>query len=103
MRRTVERRKLRPAKREPHFASEAEAAEWFGAHDTSQLPGEVVRDDESQAGSPPRLETIAVRVSAREIEELKRRAARLGIGYTTYARMLINRHVLSEPPIGFSE
>jgi len=38
-------------------------------------------------------------VSRVEIEELKLRAKRLGIGYTTYVRMLINRHVLREAPI----
>ena len=54
---------------------------------------------DADAGAPS-LETIAIRVSGREVAELKRRAARLGIGYTTYVRMLITRHVLEEAPIG---
>jgi hypothetical protein len=76
-----------------------EAAEWYDTHDTSRLAGDLVADGDRELRAL-RLETIAVRVSGREVEELKRRAARLGIGYTTYVRMLINRHVLEEPPIG---
>lgn len=80
---------------EPDFSTEAEAADWYNEHDLSGIPVEEVEQ-------PPRgaLVTVAVRLPAAEIQELKRRAARLGIGYTTYLRMLVNRHILEEKPIG---
>lgn len=78
------------------FRTEAEAAEWYSTHDTSALPTVRVRDG---GAAPGALVTLAVRLSPREVEELKRRAASLGIGHTTYLRMLVNRHVLNEPPI----
>ncbi len=90
--------RLLPAKSVPHGLSDEEARDWYDTHDTSELPAELISD--SDEGPPPALETVPVRVSRREIEELKRRGRRLGIGYTTYVRMLINRHVLEEPPIG---
>lgn len=90
---------LLPATEVPKLETEEEAARWYETHDTSQLPSEPVTEWET-SGPAPGLDTIAVRVSRREIEELKRRAQRLGIGYTTYVRVLINRHVLDEPPIG---
>lgn len=81
----------------PEFAPESEAAHWFDTHSVDALEQERVSE---QPGVPrPRLETIAVRVSAREKAELQRRAERLGIGYTTYVRMLINHHVLNERPL----
>lgn len=96
---TVKRPELASAKKEPDFATEAEAAAWYDAHDTSELQGEEITHVPA-APEQERLREVAVRVSHREIVELKRRAARLGIGYTTYVRMLINRHVLNEPPLG---
>ena len=93
------RLRLASATHVPDFETEAEAAQWYDTHDTSKLPGEPVPAADMGVRAPT-LETIAVRVSAHEVEELKRRAARLGIGYTTYVRMLITRHVLTEAPIG---
>lgn len=80
---------------EPEFKTDDEAAEWYMTHDASKL-GLV------EVGIEPRgrLETVAIRLPAGEIEQLKVRARRLGIGYTTYIRMLINRHLLDEKPIG---
>ena len=80
----------------PEVPSEAAAAEWYDTHDTSQLETESV-DGRSSTGRG--LETVAIRVSRHEILELKRRAKDLGVGHTTYIRLLINRHVLREPPI----
>lgn len=81
----------------PDLGSEADAADWYDTHDTAHLPSEPAEDYGRLA--KPALDTVAVRLSRREVNELKRRAAKLGIGYTTYVRMLINRHVLQEPPI----
>lgn len=91
--------RLAAANEWPELKTEAEAAAWYDTHDTSRLPSKAVRETDSGARSAS-LETIAVRVSRREVEELKRRADRLGIGYTTYVRILITRHVLEEAPIG---
>lgn len=75
--------------------TEEEAADWYGANDTANL-------DVEEVPLPPRggLLPVAIRLPEAEVNELKRRARRLGIGYTTYIRMLVNRHVLDEPPIG---
>lgn len=89
---------LLPANRVPEGLTEEATGDWYDTHGTSDLPGEIISD--SDEGPVPALETVAVRVSRREIEELKRRARRLGVGYTTYVRMLINRHVFEGPPIG---
>ncbi len=86
------KKRLLPATQEPEFKSVEEAAEWYDTHDTSQLPGEEVIAEPGGAAAT-HLETVAVRISSREIEELKRRSARLGVGYTTYMRMLINKHI----------
>ena len=90
-------RKLTKAVSVPDFQTESEAAHWYDTHDTSGLASTLVTQPEDS--KPPSLETIAVRISRREVDELKRRAAHLGIGYTTYVRMLITRHVLQEHPI----
>ncbi len=76
----------------PEFKSIEEAAEWYDTHDTSQLSGEEVIAEPGRV-AVTHLETVAVRISSREIEELKRRSARLGVGYTTCMRMLINKHI----------
>jgi predicted DNA binding CopG/RHH family protein len=89
---------LEIAYEEPEFESDDEAAAWYMTHDTSKIPFE-------RAELAPRrqLTTVAVRLPELDLDELKRRAGRLGIGYTTYIRMLVNRHLLSERPIGDSE
>ena len=87
------RARLLPAKEVPEFASEAEAADWYNSHDTSDLPTEEVPSVRSESRG---METVAIRISPRELEEIKRRAERLGIGHTTYIRLLINHHVLAE-------
>ena len=94
--RTGKAPRLAVAEEIPDLQSEAAAAHWYDSHDTSRLRTESVDDHTPARGG---LETIAVRVSRVEIEELKLRAKQLGIGYTTYVRMLINRHVLREAPI----
>ena len=80
--------------REP--ADDAEAAVWYDTHDTTGLDTEEVPVERPRPG----LTTVAVRLAPGEVAELQRRAKRLGVGYTTYVRMLINRHVLEEKPLG---
>lgn len=91
--------KLLPATEEPDFETEAEAAEWYDTHDTSQLPLAPVVDP-PDAPAPSRIsEVITVRVSGRELEKLRERAQSLGFDCRTYVYLLINRHLLDEPPL----
>lgn len=91
--------KLLPATEEPDFENEAEAAEWYDTHDTAQLPLEPVIDPPG-APAPPRIsQTLSVRVSGRELEKLQERAQNLGLDCSTYVYLLINRHILDEPPL----
>ena len=89
--------RLLPAREEPESMTEAEAAEWYDTHDTSQLATEPVVDPEHAPVAT--LQTISVRVSSREAEELGQRAKRLGIDCTSYIHVLINRHLLDEAPL----
>lgn len=79
----------------PELKTDDEAADWFGTDNTSGL-------DVEEVSLPPRghLLPVAIRLPEAEVNELKRRSRRPGIGSTTYIRMLVNRHVLDEPPIG---
>ncbi len=43
----------------------------------------------------PELEQISVRLPKEDIEALKRRAKRSGVGYTTILRMIVHEHVNS--------
>jgi predicted DNA binding CopG/RHH family protein len=86
---------LEVAYEEPEFKTDEEAAAWYMAHDIAKL------DFVEEPLLPrTRLTTVAIRLPEAEIEDLKKRARRLGIGYTTYIRMLINRHLMEEKPIG---
>lgn len=79
---------------EPKFESVDEMADWFDANDTSQLGYE-------ESFAPPEgrrpLATVAVRLPGAQVEALKKRAAALGVGYTTYVRMVIARHLREKP------
>jgi hypothetical protein len=90
---------LLPATEVPEFSSIEEAAAWYDTHDTSALPSEPVEDYPGSENWPRGFEHIILRLTASEAEKLRRRAAKLKIDYTTYVRLLINRHVLREPPM----
>ena len=97
--REAEDLELLPASAVPPFASEADAAEWYGSHDTSELPGEEVTEDFGYGGESAKLETICVRITRREMDELEQRAKNLSTDSVSYVRLLINRHVLDEKPL----
>ncbi len=86
---------LSPAYETPEFKDDDEAAAWYLTHDTAKLD---LVEEQLALRSP--LKTVALRLPGAEIEELKKRARRLGVGYTTYIRMLVNRHLIEEKPIG---
>ena len=90
---------LKPAKKVPKFRSEAEEAEWWGSHDTSELfkagkrvrpvkmPAEQIEFVEKRAES--RKQAISIRLDRCQIEAAKQIAARKSIGYQTQLRMWI--------------
>ncbi len=90
---------LLPATEVPEFSSIEEAAEWYDTHDTSSLPSEPVDAYPGSENWPRGFEHISIRITASEAEELRRRAAKLKLDYSTYVRLLINRHVLGKSPI----
>ena len=67
-----------------------ELAEYFDRTDTGNLPMEeatevvIVR---------PELEQISIRLPREDIAELKRRAHKAGIGYTTLLRMILRDYL----------
>ena len=72
------------------FASVKELADFWGSHDSADFDLEEAADVTFQR---PELEQVTIRLPKQVVERLKRRASALGIGYTTYARMILARHV----------
>ena len=70
-----------------------ELAAHFDATDTSDLPWEEATDAVIER---PELEQISLRLPKEDLAEVKRRAARSGVGYTTLIRMIL-RHYLRSP------
>jgi predicted DNA binding CopG/RHH family protein len=92
--------KSRTASVPPDDASDEEVARWLAETDLSELElEEVTRPSEAAPARAKGLTTVSLRLPGWEIDELRKRAERLGVGYTTYIRLLVNRHVLDEPPI----
>jgi predicted DNA binding CopG/RHH family protein len=90
-----------PAPVPPADTTEDEVAKWFAENDMSEYDFEEVKDWRPPAVEGQRgLTTVSLRLPGWEIEELRRRAERLGVGYTTYIRLLVNRHLFEEKPIG---
>ena len=70
-----------------------ELAAHFDATDASDLPWEEAADVVIER---PELEQISLRLPKDDLAELKRRAARSGVGSTTLIRMIL-RHYLRSP------
>lgn len=70
-------------------------ADHFDVTDASTLPWEEADDVEI---ARPQLAQISLRLPREDIVELKRRASRAGVGYTTLIRMILREHV--RDPIG---
>ncbi|MDQ3658160.1 MAG: BrnA antitoxin family protein [Actinomycetota bacterium] len=64
-------------------------AEFFDRTDTGELDLEPV--DDLIVG--PELEQISIRLPKENLEALRRRAARSGVGYTTLIRMIVRAHL----------
>ncbi len=67
-----------------------EMAEFFDRTDTSQLYLEPADD---VVVEKPELEQISIRLPKEDLEALRRRAARSGVGYTTLIRMIVRAHL----------
>lgn len=57
--------------------------------------GETAWDEEGAEIERPELEQVSIRLPKEDLEILKRRAAKMGVGYTTLLRMIVREHVRS--------
>lgn len=72
-----------------------ELAEYFDRTDAGELPWEEAPE---ATIARPELEQVSLRLPREDLEELKRRAARSGVGYTTLIRMIVRQHLRN--PLG---
>ena len=84
---------LKMAHEEPTEGSLEELADWYDVHDTSQLETVAVYT----APERRRLVTVALRLPEAQVARLRERAEALGVGYTTYIRMLLTREMERGP------
>lgn len=70
-------------------------------YDNTDL-GETPWDGEEVEIERPELEQISLRLPKEDLVFLKRRAAKLGVGYTTLLRMIVREHVRSSLRFGES-
>jgi predicted DNA binding CopG/RHH family protein len=86
----------------PKFSSEAEEAAWWDAH-RSEIEAEIRQRmkrkqpltlDSLLQGAKP-SQPVTLRIATKDIETARRLAARKGVGYQTYIKMLL-REALAE-------
>ena len=65
-------------------------ADFYDKTDTGDLPWEEAEDVIIER---PELEQISIRLPKEDLERIKRRAAKAGIGYTTLIRMILRAHL----------
>ncbi|MBI2953963.1 MAG: hypothetical protein HYY30_06585 [Chloroflexi bacterium] len=70
-----------------------EMAEYFDRTDAASLPWDEAIDVTIER---PELEQVSLRLPKRDLAELKKRAARAGIGYTTLIRMILRQYLRSQ-------
>jgi predicted DNA binding CopG/RHH family protein len=70
-------------------------ADYYDNTDLGETPW-----DEGGEIQRPELEQISLRLPKEDLEFLKRRAAKLGVGYTTLLRMIVREHVRSSLRLG---
>jgi predicted DNA binding CopG/RHH family protein len=85
--------KMKPAVL-PKFSSEAEEAAWWNAH-RSEIEAEIRHRmkrkqplDSLFRGTPP-SQPITLRIPKEDLETARRLAAKKGLGYQTYIKMLL--------------
>jgi hypothetical protein len=67
-----------------------ELADYYDRTDTADLPWEEAEDVIIER---PELEQISIRLPKEDLERIRRRAAKAGIGYTTLIRMILRAHI----------
>jgi predicted DNA binding CopG/RHH family protein len=67
-----------------------EMAEFFDRTDTSELDLDEVDEVVIER---PELEQISIRLPKEDLDALRRRAAKSGVGYTTLIRMIVRAHL----------
>jgi hypothetical protein len=67
-----------------------ELADYYDRTDTGDLLWEEAEDVIIER---PELEQISVRLPKEDLERIKRRAAKAGVGYTTLIRMILRAHI----------
>jgi predicted DNA binding CopG/RHH family protein len=86
----------------PKFSSEAEEAAWWDAH-RSEIEAEIRQRmkqkrprtlDSLLQGEKP-SQPVTLRIATKDLETARRLAARKGVGYQTYIKMLL-REALAE-------
>lgn len=70
-------------------------AEFYDKTDTGDLDWSEDEPENRAVAFRVELEQISVRLPKEDIEALKRRARKSGVGYTTILRMIIHEHVNS--------
>jgi predicted DNA binding CopG/RHH family protein len=86
----------------PKFASEEEEASWWDAHpevlaerfQTAKQQGQVQRL--SQTNLPGNSETVTIRIPPEELARARTLAAKRGLRYQTYLKMLLHEALDSE-------
>lgn len=80
--------------RVPEFSSREEAAEWFDTHDVADYLDEFEIVDSRDVKVAKNLsENLTVRLSPELLNQLRRKARRMGVGPSTLARMWILEHL----------
>lgn len=67
-----------------------EMAEFFDRTDTTELDLDSADDVVVER---PELEQISIRLPKEDLDALRRRAAKSGVGYTTLIRMIVRAHL----------
>ena len=67
-----------------------ELADYYDNTDLGDVPSEEATDVEIEGWE---LEQVSLKLPARDVKELRRRAAKMGIGYTTLIRMILRKHL----------
>jgi len=86
----------------PRFASEAEEAAWWHAHpevlterfETAKQQGQLRRL--SQTKLPGASETVTIRIPPEELTRARTLAAKRGLRYQTYVKMLLHEALDAE-------
>jgi predicted DNA binding CopG/RHH family protein len=67
-----------------------ELADYYDNTDLGDVPSEEAADMEIERWE---LEQVSLKLPARDVKELRRRAAKMTIGYTTLIRMILRKHL----------